>query len=102
MPGHERRPAVSGGYRPVWVAGDDLIHYANTDAIHTIGYQQPITTEPPMTGSEAGDAADGRGQPKCGRCVVEWMAATGQIRLVQRLPTCLPPELAADHRPTAP
>lgn len=101
MPGHEPRPAVSG-YRSVQVAGDDLIHHADTEATHTIGCQQPITTEPPMTGSDADATADGQGQPQCGRCVVEWMAATGQIRLVQRLPTFLPPTLTADHRPTAP
>ncbi|MGH3565110.1 MAG: hypothetical protein ACRDRH_03570 [Pseudonocardia sp.] len=90
------------GYRPVRVAGDELIHYADTDAPHTIGCEQPITTEPPMTGGEGGDAAGGQGQPRCGRCVVEWMAATGQVRLVRRLPTFLPPEVAADHRPAAP
>ncbi|MGH3567529.1 MAG: hypothetical protein ACRDRH_16140 [Pseudonocardia sp.] len=28
--------------------------------------------------------------------VVEWMAATGQVRLMRRLPTFLPPEVAAD------
>lgn len=90
------------GYRPVRVAGDELIHYAATEATHTIGCEQAITTEVPVAGGETGAEVE-PGQRRCGRCVVEWMAATGRIRLVQRLPTFLPPELAADHhRPAAP